>query len=204
LRLCCGLLGIGQRQLNPFSVVKCVGGFIFLVAVFVAVILPRLEFSQKKFGDRFHTYPGYWMWMDDFDSGFKWMAAHPNRDALSEIPPAEKPSPLNYWRSHSFDEIRERASTGWIESTERSLFPKKRKQSGWKTRGEWKHLLPHRGWYLIGLTGILLGAAVVARRYGEPSRSYGQSFVPRATSSDRFLAVTFVATLFVGYSMAYG
>lgn len=203
-RICFGLLGIGRNELNPFSLVKCVGGFVVIIAIFVAIIMPRLEFSQKKFGDRFHTYPGYWMWMDDFESGFTWMQEHPNRTTLSSIPDSEKPSAFNYWRSHSWDDISTRATTGWRKAIQRSLFPIRKKQWGWEPRAEWKHLLPGRGWYLLSLLGIFMGSALVAKRFGIPRASDGQRFIPRATSGDRFLAAVFVAVLTTGYSFAYG
>ena len=51
---------------------------------------PRLSFASDKFGDPFHSYPGYWMWMDDFDEGSRFMVNHSSKDALKAMKPEEK------------------------------------------------------------------------------------------------------------------
>lgn len=204
LRLVTGLFGFGRDERRPFHWFKCVGGIVLLWGVFLALVWPRLEFSQRVFGDRFHSYPAYWMWMDDFESCYEWMGKHPDRRTLGQLDPAEKPSPLHYWRHHTGDEIRDRAVSGWLQGMERGFFPREVRQSGRDAEKPWKHLLPQRGWLLLALTALVATAAALSMWKGEPVTAPTQRARQRATPGDRFFAVTFVLLACSGYSFAYG
>ncbi|MDA0814470.1 MAG: hypothetical protein O3C21_19015, partial [Verrucomicrobia bacterium] len=204
LRMACGLFGIGRTESNPLLWGRSLGGLVLMAGVFVALIWPRLDYSRREFGDRFHSYPGYWMWMDTFDECYAWMAAHPGRYELEDLTPEEKPSAINYWKSHTWRQIAERAENGWLKAMERGYFPRSVKQSGWEAKKPWKHLLPSRGWLLLGLTGLVCGTALIARRKGERFDAPTQRAIIRATRGDRFFATVFVLMLVGGYSFAYG
>lgn len=60
-------------------------GLIFLGAGHLMTIGPRLTDSYEKFGDMFHSYPSYWMWMDDFKQGYDWMDKHNSKEELEAM-----------------------------------------------------------------------------------------------------------------------
>lgn len=75
-------------------------GLVFLAAGHLMTIGPRLTDSYEKFGDMFHSYPSYWMWMDDFKEGYEWMDKHNTRDELTAM---RKQSLEETLRSHGIE-----------------------------------------------------------------------------------------------------
>ena len=103
-------------------------GLAVLAAVHVTTIAPRLSYSQQVFGSPMHSYPSYWMWMDDFEQGYAWMDAHNTREELEAMPPAEKPSAKLWMSTHSKEEGWRRLADGsWWPSNRNTLRPSRRK-----------------------------------------------------------------------------
>ncbi|MGK0188190.1 MAG: hypothetical protein ACI9R3_003982 [Verrucomicrobiales bacterium] len=204
LRLVAGFLGFARDETRPLNWGKALGGVVLLLAVFVAIVWPRLEFSRREFGDRFHSYPSYWMWMDNFEECYQWMGDHPDRYALQQISSESKPSAMHYWKHHTAGEIVTRAASGWLASVERGLFPPSVHQWGREAVKPWKHLLPSRGLLLVALFGLVCATAAFARVRGERYDAPTQRVISRSGSADRTFAILFVAVLVGGYSFAYG
>jgi len=90
-------------------------GLVVLGAAHLMTVGPRLSYAQEQYGDPFHSYPAYWMWMDSFGGPptvndpktcYGWMAKHSSRDELVAMLPSERPSFSNYMRTHTREERR--------------------------------------------------------------------------------------------------
>lgn len=158
---------------------------------------PRLSDAAQKFGDPFHSYPGYWMWFDDFDTGFRWMNEHGTKEALKRIPPAEKPSFANYRTTHTPEQMIDRLVDGTKVKLEEFLAPGVTAKS--RTPKPWKGVLELRGVYLGALL-LILGALALAVRLASPKAAHsGERLHPETA------AITlFVVGSFVTYSLAFG
>ncbi len=172
-------------------------GLALLLFVHLMTCGPRLSHAYEHFGDPFHSYPGYWMWFDDFEDCYAWMNQYPNRAALATLPKAERPSFANYAKTHSNQQMLERLSHGVQVKLADLLAPPVTQQSK-KNPKPWKGLLEHRGWYLgaLLLIGVALSTACISLNNRIPGRHL---FHPESAS-----VVLFVVGALCAYTLAYG
>ncbi len=172
-------------------------GLFMMAACHLIAVGPRLADSAERFGDPFHSYPAYWMWFDDFDSGYRWMNEHGTREELAGISPADKPSFSNYSASHTTDQMLDRLTSGTRTKLLEFLSPGVTPPS--RTQKPWKGVLEKRGIYLGALLVILvaLGAAVV---FATPKTDHpGERLHPESVAIALFVLVSFIA-----YALLYG
>jgi hypothetical protein len=106
------------------------------------------------------------------------------------------PSAVNYWNTHTPEQIWERLSTGFTSATSRFFLPEKRIK--WKDTPEpWRHVLRYRGIYLGALGMLALGLTIpvlwrARRRDLGPAGLRG------------FLVTLFVSGTFLVYAAAFG
>lgn len=172
-------------------------GLFLLVAVHMMTVGPRLADAAEKFGDPFHSYPGYWMWFDDFDVAYRWMNEHGDKKALKSIPPSEKPSFGNYKASHTPEQMIDRLVSGTKTKLEEFLSPGVTAKS--RTPKPWKGVLELRGVYLGELLLILVSLALVIRVASPKATHSGERLHPETAT-----IVLFVLGSFAAYSLAYG
>jgi hypothetical protein len=134
-------------------------GIFFLALAFLLTAGPRLSFANERFGKPFHSYPSYWMWLDDFDTGYEFMEEHSNKSQLRRITSNEVPSAANYFSSHSGEQALDRLSEGFWWISKQFLNPVRASERDGDPQ-PWRHLLADRGLYLAGLLGIVLALAV--------------------------------------------
>lgn len=87
-------------------------GTVLWAVAFLLTVGPRLDYAKNRWERPFFGYPNVWMWMDDFDTGFKWMEQHPDAAALKAVPPDEMPSFANYRRTRTPDQMLARLADG--------------------------------------------------------------------------------------------
>jgi hypothetical protein len=165
----------------------------------LAVTAPRYAAAQERWGEVRFTYPGAWMWMDDFKDCYEWMGKHPDKAALEAIPEAERPSLGRYLKTHGAAVAQARLQEGIAEKVTRWLSPKivKPKKDG--TFKGWRVLLDRRGIYLGALAAVLLGAALLV--WG---RRRAVDRVGLAMPCGSWAVVAFTAGTVIGYSVLYG
>ncbi len=165
------------------------------LGIFGVLILPGAVYSQKKYGDPFHSWPKYWMWQDDFGSeSVPFMAQYNSREKLEAMTDEEKPSMKNYFKTHSGEEAWERLSVGVSHKVWRFFVPEGKIKKPGKGK-PWKQILFVRGGYLLAFLGIWVLVTGV---------SWTQKGRFRMYAGTDLLQFAFVGMAFVGYSLAYG
>ncbi len=168
-------------------------GLAVMAMTFLAATGARLSYADDAFGSPFHSYPGYWMWMDDFRQGADFMRRYSNAETLSQLPDTEKPSAMNYLRSHSREEVIERLRHGTTRKLRDFFAPKEWRKSG-------RELLPFRGW-LLGGFGVMF-AVMAAMRFW--AKRQGDRWVwPVGPESARWMLL-FAVGVFAVSALAYG
>lgn len=177
-------------------------GIIILGITHFMTIGPRLTTSYEQYGDMFHAYPNYWMWMDDFDQqGYQWMADHPDAESLAAIPPGEKPSLGNYLRSHTPQEVQQRLTSGVKAKVTEFLKPEQTTRSKKiEKQKPWRGIYEARGWYLAALAAIL-ATCLLALPLAAPKAQHAGHliFKPGIT-----ITTFFILGSITGYTILYG
>ncbi len=185
-------------------------GVVVLGAAHFMTIGPRLAQSQDNFGDPFHSYPAYWMWMDSFGGPetindpktcYGWMDKHNSRDELLAMLPADRPSLSNYLRTHSREESITRLQDGTWNKVSEFFWPKQTaiaKKSA--IQKPWRGVLEWRGIYLAWLFFVLL-ALVILLFWGAPKPEHAGHLVLRHGT---VATILFVVGCLAAYALAYG
>ena len=174
-------------------------GVFFLAVCFLLTAGPRLSYANDTYGKPFHSYPSYWMWMDNFDDGYAFMGAHPTKAALRRIPSDEVPSAANYFRTHSPEQATARLSEGFWWVSKNFFAPKRAKQHKDGRQDEWRQLLAGRGIYLATLLGIILCLTAWLRFHRPPAKLAVQKLQPEWS-----IAALFVTGTTLLYLLAHG
>jgi hypothetical protein len=177
-------------------------GLLILGMVHLLTIGPRLTDAKEKFGDSFHSYPAYWMWMDKFNPDcYEWMGQHNTKERLQALRPEDKPSLKKYIDTHGTDVFVQRLQDGTWNRVSEFLWPKQTKRSQKiENQKPWKSLLEWRGVYLIWL-GVLLVALVVVLCSAAPKAEHAGHVVFRHGT---VTIVLFVLGSVAIYCAAYG
>ncbi|TLD69330.1 hypothetical protein FEM03_18345 [Phragmitibacter flavus] len=177
-------------------------GLVMLGVAHFMTIGPRLTTSYEQFGDMFHSYPAYWMWMDDFEEkGFQWMVDHPNAEALAAIPADQKPSAGNYVRTHTPEQIQQRLLSGTQAKVTEFLLPAQTERNKKiEKQKPWRGIFEARGWYLVALSGILLVTLLILP-WSAPKAQHAGHLIFKPGIS---VIVFFVVGSLVGYTLLFG
>ncbi len=171
---------------------------IFLMAFcFLMTAGPRLNYSWQSYGSAFHSFPGYWMWFDDFKDCYKWMGEHNSKAKLEATPKDELPSFTNYAKTHSKEQMVSRLIEGTKAKVGELIWPGVTPKS--KNPKPWKGVLELRGVYIGWLVLVLFGFSVALRFAAPRPANAAQRIHPEAATH-----VLFVACVVIGYSLAYG
>jgi len=185
----CGLAGLAKSSIQPlmgvwfgvmavrfvlglwrpsekWSPARHAIGVVLWASLFLLVLAPRLVHSHERWGRPFFSYPNVWMWMDDFASGYAWMGAHQDRQALEALPQDAWPSFSTYRATHTPEQMATRLREGLLGedgSLRTFLAPKGSGRHAGTTEKPWKRLLEPRGAFLGALAGIAVAAAALGR-----------------------------------------
>jgi hypothetical protein len=97
-------------------------GFAMAIAAFLLVTGPRLSYAGSVFGDPFHSYQKYDIWLDSPADAADFRRRHPGKAELGAIPFAERPGPLRYAREKGIAPLLERAWGGALEQIQSSAL----------------------------------------------------------------------------------
>ena len=172
---------------------------LFLMAFcFLMTAGPRLAYSDKTFGDPFHSFPGYWMWFDNFEDCYAWMGDHNSKPKLEATPKEQRPSFKNYAATHTNSQMLDRLKDGTMAKL-RELFWPSQTFVNKKGPKPWKGVLEWRGIYLGYLALVLIGLGC-AVKFGTPRPMNAAQRLHPETAAQ----ILFVVGAFVGYTLLYG
>jgi hypothetical protein len=226
--LLCGLAGLAKSSIQPLMAVwfavmavrwvmawrwpterwspaRHVIGVVMWASVFLLVMAPRLADAQERWGRPFFAYPNVWMWMDDFQTGYEWMGAHPDRRALDAVPREQWPSFSTYRATHTTDQMVARLREGLIGedgSLRTFLAPKGSGKNAGTQEKPWKRLLEPRGAFLGGLAGV--AAAAAALGWAGRRRAGAAPVATRGSWQDAVCQVLLVAGVATLLTLLYG
>ena len=175
-------------------------GLIVFAFAWLAVTAPRYMAAEERWGDARFSYPGAWMWMENYDDCYRWMGNHGNKAALEAIPPAKRPGLMNYYQTHGIEAMKERLVKGTTEKVTRWLSPKivKPPKSSSPFSG-WRVLLDRRGIYLGSVAAITLALTLLVW-----SRRKSADRVGLRLPSGSWAAILFTGGTVLGYALLYG
>jgi len=174
-------------------------GVIVVAFAWLAVTAPRYHAAQERWGDARFTYPGAWMWMDDYKDCYEWMGRHPDKAALDSIPAAERPTLANYAARHTAEQITQRLRDGTEEKVTRWLAPKRVLPKNSAPFTGWRVLLDRRGVYAGAAAVLLLATGLLVWSRRREVNRMGMSL-----PAGSWAPVLFTAGMAGGYSLLYG
>lgn len=189
------VVSYGASEDERWSLANHFIGIAVMSMTFLGAAGPRLSYANDAFGSPFHSYPSYWMWMDDFQEGAAFMQRYPNAKAFAEMQPEEKPSAMNYLRSHPREETIERMRHGVTKKMGEFLSPNEWRRSG-------RELLPFRGWLLVAFY-VMLAVMTAFRIKALKARDRESWIWPLAPESGRWMLLFAVGTFAVS-AAAFG
>lgn len=102
-------------------------GFAMLITAFLIVAGPRLSFANERFGNPWHSYQNYFVWMDSGAEASRFQQTYSNSEALETLTFFTRPGIVNYVRENGFASLASRASDGAVEQLKSSVLGR----SGW-------------------------------------------------------------------------
>ena len=198
-------------------------GLVMLMAAHFMTIGPRMTEAYEKFGNMFHSYPSYWMWMDTPKQSQDWMREHSSREQLSALRKgldfsvveglrqsaddvhqrleADRPTLINYWRSHSSDEIWLRLRDGTVNLAIQFLWPSQTlRTDGFTPQGHCQGLLEWRGLYLGWLLFTLFSLLILMNSAAPQAEHIGHIVFRHST----VMVICFVLFSVVAYTAVNG
>ncbi len=198
----CSVIGRGRwrRDCTEWQWNRHIVGLIFFGIIFLLTAGPRLNYANERFGNPFHSYPSYWMWMDSFPDGVVFMRKHSDKVALERLTDAERPSLKGYLASHEPRDSGARLADGFWWTWENLIAPPRARGDEKGTpEAPWRTLLPDRGIYLVSVLGLLLGLFVWYFAQRPKPENAAQRISPETSTAALFVVG---CTLF--YALAYG
>jgi hypothetical protein len=159
---------------------------------------PRLTYAWETFGNPLHSFPSYWMWLDDFKDCYKWMGEHNSKAKLEAMPKEDRPSFDNYKKTHTNEQMIQRLVDGTKTKIGELLWPGVTPKSK-KNPKPWKGVLELRGVYIGWLALVLVGFGTALRFAVPRPVNAAQRVHPETTTN-----ILFVLCVTAGYSLAYG
>jgi hypothetical protein len=174
-------------------------GLALFGAIYFALIAPRLIHAQRTWGSAFYSLPSFWFWADDWETCVE-KYDDCRAVTLAALPPEEQPTLAGYFRRHTVGDALHRVTSGSLVRLKQFFHPEGKWRFPFEKTGRLKRVvLPHRGFYLIGLG--LLAAALFAIAAG---RSRLSSLGPIALPILLGLAMFVIYTLAMGWYLPTG
>ena len=141
-------------------------GLALCAAIYFALISPRLLHAHKEWGSAFYSLPSFWFWADDWETCVR-KYADCRKVRLAGLPIEEQPTMAGYFHRHDVGDALERLRNGAAMRLGQLFHPEGKWRLTVEKRGKPRRIvLPHRGFYLVGLgvLGLSMGAFAMARR----------------------------------------
>ena len=153
-------------------------GFAVMLTAFLLVVGPRMSFANTEFGDPFHSYQKYSMWLDSPAEAAEFQRSYSDREKLETLNISTRPGIFRYLNENGFAKLFKRGWDGALYQIRSSVL----------SRG---------GWILIYGMGVFVAIGAIHRwafwkQENEVWRVRGTS----ARWMLLFLGIVFALTLF--------
>lgn len=168
-------------------------GMLLFAAIHLVMIYPKMQYSEKTFGDPFYNAPKKWFWLEDWDTAFpKYMFV--NEASLARFPPGEQPTFANFLARNGWHGAWFKLSDGTWTRVKQLFLPERTLRARVEPGGGPRRvILPFRGFYLVCALGLMVVMAACALPRGAWSRT-GPWALPLLLAAGSFAA----------YTLAYG
>lgn len=102
-------------------------GFAMMISAFLLVTGPRLSYASAQFGNPFHSYQNYVVWLDSPSEAVRFQRAYPGKAELSVLTMSEKPGPVRYIRENGTMALMKRSWDGALAQVKSSVLAR----GGW-------------------------------------------------------------------------
>lgn len=102
-------------------------GFAMMISAFLLITGPRLSFAETQFGNPFHSYQGYFVWMDTPAEATRFQVEYPGKAELSLLSLNEKPGPVRFIQERGVVALAERGLEGALAQVRTSILGR----TGW-------------------------------------------------------------------------
>jgi len=97
-------------------------GFAMMLTAFILVVGPRMSYANSEFGDPFHSYQKYWVWMDSPAEAAEFRRAYPDRKTLETLDFMTRPGIMQYLSEKGFSKLFKRGWDGAIYQLKSSVL----------------------------------------------------------------------------------
>lgn len=97
-------------------------GAAMAITAFLIVAGPRLSYAAEQFGDPFHSYLRYFMWVDSPGDAVRFRQENPGEAELAKLKSSEKPGFIQYVTENGLTSLVDRGTAGAIEQSKASVF----------------------------------------------------------------------------------
>lgn len=97
-------------------------GAAMAITAFLIVAGPRMSYSSEQFGDPFHSYLRYFMWVDTPADAVRFRQENPGEKELDALKENEKPGFVRYVKENGSGSLVERGWAGAIAQSKASVF----------------------------------------------------------------------------------
>lgn len=97
-------------------------GFAMTIAAFLIITGPRLTYSGERFGDPFHSYLKYSVWLDSPAEAVAFRQEHPGARELKALPFLDKPGPVAFVRQQGMAALLDRGWRGALAQVGNSVL----------------------------------------------------------------------------------
>jgi hypothetical protein len=97
-------------------------GFAMMIATFLLMTGSRLSYATSEFGDPFHSYHRYFIWLDSPAEASRFQQEHPGKAELSVLKAGERPGPVRYLREHGAAALVQRGAEGALVQIRSSVL----------------------------------------------------------------------------------
>lgn len=97
-------------------------GFAMMIAAFLIITGPRLTYSGERFGDPFHSYLKYSIWLDSPADAAAFRQEHPGAKELSTLSFSGQPGAISFIRENGLAALLDRGWRGAIAQVRNSVL----------------------------------------------------------------------------------
>jgi len=111
-----------EDSVSQWNLSNQIVGLAVLITVFMIVAGPRLSYANSRFGNAFHLYSNYTIWLSSPEEANEFRQRYPDAESLSAMAPTERPGLIRFVKKNGFGALVERVFRGGLVTAKDFLF----------------------------------------------------------------------------------